>query len=242
MILHRNRKSYEYSVNIAKTKKVYAELEKCGIKCKKVVNVGLDLDLMNNSFAINQDIKKELGFSKDDIVILFIGRLVDYKRPLFACDLLKNLQCRNRNFKMVLIGKGPLEQDVKNFIHSNHLDEHIFYHKRVPYNCIYKYMVVSNCLINISPIEIFGMTILEAMFYGVPVVAHHAPGPDDVLTDTVTGYLLDSFNIDEWCNCIDRAVNNKSMIESARKKVINQFTWDVICKQFLANQYKETLE
>ncbi len=234
LILIRNRKSYNYSVNIAKTQKVRMEMEKLNVSCGGVINVGLDEELLNNKRNLDKDIRKELGFSEEDIVLLYVGRLSPYKKPLDACDILKAMLKKFSNTKLILIGQGEMEEELNNKIQELNISEYVIRKKHVPYKDMYKYMVSSDCCINTSHVEIFGMTILECMYYGLPVVAHVAPGPCEIIENQVSGYLCDSEDVDEWVKLIDSAISNKTkIIKEAYKTVIDNFMWDKIADKFM---------
>lgn len=234
LILERNRKSYNYSINVAKTKKVENEMKLLKVPFKKVINVGLDTSILNESKNLDRTVRKELGFSEDEIVILFIGRLIEYKKPLLACDILKEMKDRGLKSRLIIIGKGKLEEEVKKYIEYNDLEKDITFLRRIPYTEIYKYMVGCDCCINLSAQEIFGMTVLEAMYYGLPIVAHIAPGPNEIIENNISGYLVDFDDKKKWVDKILEAVKNrKELAINSRKRIENKFTWDKIAEEFL---------
>ena len=51
---------------------------------------------------------------------------------------------------------------------------------------------MSRYYVNLNRHEIYGMAILEAMYYECPVIAFHAPGPDFLLDNGRCGYLCGS--------------------------------------------------
>ena len=235
LILMRNRRSYDHSINVAKTNKVKEEMEQLGVPCRGVIHVGLDDTILQKKTRPDLEIRHQFGYEDDETVILFVGRLVDYKKPLFACDILKEYMSGNRKAKLVVIGKGPLENELMNYIRECGLDSSVVYVGRVGYEQMYKYFVSSDCLINLSAQEIFGMTILEAMYYGLPVIAHTAPGPNDIIDDGMNGYLCESEDVREWCRLIEEAVNDPDRIGAeARLKIESSFLWDSIAKEFMA--------
>lgn len=234
LILFRNKSSYKYSINIAKTTAVKKEMDENGIICEKVINIGLDKDLLANKKAIDYEMREELSFSENDKIVLFIGRLVDYKKPIFACQIIKELHKMDSSYRLIIIGSGYLENHVLNFIIENNLQDIISFVGRISYDQIYKYMIISNCIINLSEIEIFGMTIIEGMYYGNVVVAHNAPGPNDIVSSGVNGYLIDTYDLVEWINLIDYAIKNRyKVVKNSVLTVENKFTWDAIGDQFL---------
>lgn len=234
LILMRNRKSYRYSINVAKTKKAQKEMESLNVPFSRVIKIGLDETLLQVCINPDYKIRKSFGFEDDEKVLLYVGRIVDYKKPFLACDILQTLIGRGINCRMVIIGTGVLESDLREHIIEKKLTNKIQYIERVPYSEMYKYMVACDCFINLSSIEIFGMAILEAMYYGLPVVAHVAPGPSDVITDSQTGFLCETDNPNVWGDLVLKAIENRKEISLAsRNTIINYYMWDKIADEFL---------
>lgn len=238
IILFRNRKSYNYSINIGKTKKVQYEMKRLNIPDYGVINVGLDESILHNQTNPDYEIRRKLGYKECEKIILFVGRIVDYKKPFLAVDILKKLIDKSDKYKMIMIGKGELKPQVVEYIQSNGLSDKIQIIERVPYEEMYKYMVSSDCFINLSSIEIFGMAILEAMYYQLPVVAHIAPGPSEIINHPVNGYLLETNDPAVWANYISQAINkSKDIGKASRESIENRYTWDVIADDFLRILY-----
>jgi 1,2-diacylglycerol 3-alpha-glucosyltransferase len=232
-ILYRNRKSYKMSYNFAKTNHVKDEMIRLGIKCDKIINVGLDTNLLGNIDDINT-LRKKYGYSKNNKVILFVGRFVEYKKPIFACEILKALILENPNYRLIIIGAGHMHEEIQKYIKDNNLHNSINLVGRVPYHQISDYMGLCDCLINLSNIEIFGMSIIEAMYYRKIVVAHTAPGPNEIIEHGINGYLIDSYNLDNWKNTIVKAMTEQESIgKHARDSILNKFTWDLLSDEFL---------
>lgn len=235
LILMRNRKSYTYSINIAKTKKVQREMKSLNVPVSGVINVGLDKTLLNQEHVnLDYGIRKDLGFKDEEKIILYVGRIVDYKKPFLACDILQVLINRDINARMIIIGKGELESELEEYIEDSKLINKIQLIKQVPNSEMYKYMVACDCLINLSSKEIFGMAILEAMFYGLPVVAHEAPGPNEIINNSINGLLCDTDNPDIWGDLVIKAIKNRKEIGfNSHKTLMNHYIWDTIARKFL---------
>lgn len=234
LILLRNRKSYKLSINVAKTTEVQAEMERLNVSCERVINIGLDVDLLEAERNLDIHIRDELGLSRDDVALLFVGRLSDYKRPLAVCDVLRTMLDKHPNTVLVLIGQGEMEEELNRRIIELGLEKNIIRKKNVPYNEMYKYMVACDCCINMSHVEIFGMTILESMYYGLPIVAHTAPGPNEIIEDGVSGYLCASDDPAMWVELIEKAINNRENVSiAAHESIVRNFIWDNIAERFL---------
>jgi glycosyltransferase involved in cell wall biosynthesis len=86
-------------------------------------------------------------------------------------------------------------------------------------------------------IETFGLTIIEAMAYGIPVIAPPVGGPSEIVTDGLNGYLLDSKKVEciaekivelasdqvTWARLSKNALLRSEMFsqESFQKEIIN---------------------
>jgi len=224
IIAKRNINLYRKQLVFAKTEKVYSELKDRMIK-SIIATVGLDMNCMKEP-SIDMDIteiKQALGFHQVDEVILFVGRLVNEKRPLELLDIFHKLSQENPNYKLCMIGQGELEDKVLNKIEKLGLKQSVCLVDLVPNNMMWRYFKISSYYVNLNLGEIFGMAILEAMFYNCRVVARRAPGPEMIITNKVDGYLCD--NDIEIVQCIIKD-NVKSMGELAHDKILKKFTWE----------------
>jgi len=74
-------------------------------------------------------------------------------------------------------------------------------------------------------IETFGLTLVEAMAFGLPVIAPPVGGPAEIVTDGVEGYLIDSKNLDALSAAVLRLSDDKSlyarMSASAHRRALN---------------------
>lgn len=85
---------------------------------------------------------------------------------------------------------------------------HIYYH-------------ACNAFVNLNENEIFGMSLLEAMYAGCPPVARHAPGPDLIIENGVSGYLCDT--VAEMAAALDKTTD--AMGHAAQNRVNEHFLW-----------------
>lgn len=60
---------------------------------------------------------------------------------------------------------------------------------QLPNESVHVYYHACDAFVNLNDQEIFGMSLLEAMFAGCPPVARHAPGPDLIIEDGLSGWL-----------------------------------------------------
>lgn len=228
----RNIRAYKSSIVICKTKEVEEKLNYKGITNTKIIPVGLDLDVIPEINDSPEKIKSELDLLNVK-VLLFVGRLEEYKRPLKFIELIKYMNDKNKDFSGIIIGNGSLNEEVCKKINEYGLGNKIVLIDKVNNDKIHRYYKASDAFINLNKNEIFGMSILEAMYQECLVIAHNAPGPNYIIDSGKDGVLLNSDDLDSWCSEIEKSINKTYIKSNARKKIIKEFNWNSISDKFI---------
>ena len=81
-----------------------------------------------------------------------------------------------------------------------------------------------------------GMTVLEAMYFGVPVIASAEAGPKEIISNGIDGILLEGFELDTWKNAVINLLDNEKIrVEMGRRasdKIGGKFVWGQIAPKF----------
>lgn len=229
----RNIYAYKDSTIICKTDEIENQLKSKGIMNARVIPVGLDLDIIAKIDLSNDEIKSEVGISKNDKLLLFVGRMEEYKKPLEFIELIKYISKKSSEYKGIMIGNGSLKDTVIEKIKEYKLENVILLIDKVSNKEIHKYYKISDAFINLNNNEIFGMSILEAMYQGCPVVAHNAPGPNFIINSGENGFIINSYDNKVWLNVIEDVINNSNMKLNARKKIVEELNWNIISDKFI---------
>ena len=92
------------------------------------------------------------------------------------------------------------------------------------------------CLMLASDYEIYGMVILEAMYFGVPVVTSRTAGAEQIISHNVDGVIVDAFAVSLWHDALVELLQNQEwrsqMAKQARKKIASDYTWDRIAERY----------
>lgn len=144
--------------------KKLSEEEYGGSSHNLVISPGVDYS------TYKRNPKRELSdsFRIDFKYILYVGRLAKTKNIDFLIDLAKEL---NQEFKILLVGKGPLEMELKDKVNLEKLNDKIFFlgsRKEADLVCLYSN---ANYTILPSKYESFGQVIIESFACGTPVIA-----------------------------------------------------------------------
>jgi glycosyltransferase involved in cell wall biosynthesis len=132
---------------------------------------GVDTTPFENVSADRVRFRRQLGLPQNALILLFGGRLVPEKNPVFVVDLLANLRCIDPRAIAVFAGAGSLEMEV--LARARRLGVEDFVHLLGWRNDLPDVMNCSDCFIlphPEHPVEGFGMAIVEAQLAGLPML------------------------------------------------------------------------
>lgn len=118
------------------------------------------------------------------------------------------------------------------------LDGGVEFHGPVPYEQLAGFYRQADVLVNASFIEAFGMTLVEAMACGVPVVATRVGGMTGILENGKTGLFFEPGDAPSLAGAITTLLENdtlrKTMGQNGRQEAIKRFSWQHIADELLA--------
>lgn len=156
-------------------------------------------------------------------VIVSAGRLnkqKDFPTLIRAFSLVR----QKMEARLIIIGEGEerpnLERLVRELGMASCVDMPGF--ARNPY----PYIKRADLYVMSSFYEGFPNALVEAMACGTPVVSTACPGPDEIITDGVTGYLVPVSDVDRMAQAIERVLGNKEVagrLAEAAGRYVNQY-------------------
>ncbi|WP_294539432.1 glycosyltransferase family 4 protein [uncultured Gemmiger sp.] len=235
LLCRRNLAIYRKTPTYAKTLAVQNTLEEMGVPCAGVLPVGLDTAIIPQVQGTKPELRAQLGLDPDAQILLFVGRLDTYKRPL---DLVPLLAALPENWQAVVIGSGALAETLKGEMQAAGLDHRWVHIPSVPNTQVHAYYHACDVFVNFNDHEIFGMSLLEAMYAGCVPVARHAPGPDQIIEDGISGLLLDG-GAEVFAAGVQAAACSAAMGQAARQRIREHFLWDNSARTVLAMLQQE---
>jgi len=123
------------------------------------------------------------GLKKDDVVLLYAGRLSEEKGVFQLPSVYEAARKANAKVRLVLAGTGPAEAKLREL-----LPEAIFLGWQ-PQNQLCELYNRADLLLLPSTFDTFGCVVLEAMSCGLPVCAYAVKGPADIIGHGESGFL-----------------------------------------------------
>lgn len=164
---------------------------------KNIIPNGVDLERFCYSNEWRYDIRSQLDFSDDDIVIGNVGRLSQQKNQLYFIELAKKL---DNKYKILIIGDGELKEKIQSKIREEKLENR--FRVLSAKNDLERYYSAMDIFAMPSIFEGLPIVGIEAQAEGLPCVFSINISPQTALSDKCTFVNLD--NIGEWVSTIKK--------------------------------------
>ena len=248
-----NAHGWYFNAEIGKKKKTFfAFVEKVlAIKTNKIINIsnaeyesalkykiapkkkmciienGIDFSKFANSDMYRTETRKKYDIDKNDIVIGVVGRLSEQKDPMTTIRVFKMIKDKYSNAKLMMVGSGELEDEVRGFAKSNNIDKDVIITGWI--DNVEKYIPAFDIAVLPSKWEGFGLVIVEYMACGKPVVASNVGGIVDIIEDGKNGFLCEVGNEKEIYYKIDKILECKDLRENISKRnYIDKDKYDIL--------------
>lgn len=167
----------------------------------------------------------ERDYSKT-IKFMFVGGLVEGKRPLVALKIVEEL-AKDYSIQLDVYGDGPLKPQLLSYVNEHNLSRNINFHGEVNLERLKSAYAQSHFIILASKSEGWPKAIAEAMFFGVIPIATKISCVPYMLHQGERGLLIDS-DVHQAVIHINKTLQEKDLNEMSRKALnwSQQYTLD----------------
>lgn len=220
---------------IAKTTAAASYLARKGFVEASVIPVGLEISNFTKGQENQTDYRREFGLAGDRKILLYVGKVEERRKPLFCMDVYRKLREADAAWCLVYVGKGPMLEEAKSYACENSIPDVVF-REQIPQERLAPLYQTSDLFILPTRYEIFGMVLLEAMYFGIPVITYCAAGPVDVISNGKDGIVMEDFEEDQWVRVIQKygASEGKlnQMGQAASKKIRENYLWKQTAERY----------
>lgn len=213
----------------------YAFYKKMGVPSFKLVRC-------HNASEVSEEgmdpkrIRQQYGIGEEDKIVLYFGRIEEYKGIYELIRVFRRLD--NREWHLLICGPGGdqirKETDGDERIH---IAGSVSPQDRCSYYAAANVFVLPNT--NKGKAEPWGLTVNEAMAFGVPVLATEATGSAvDLIFNGVNGYIMNSDRLEEELSFyLNRILTDPSLEKELGKNgkdMIGDYTFDHMARAFVS--------
>ncbi len=227
---------------IAPSEKTKETLTHYGVKTPiYIIPTGLELEKFDPAIQDGKRIealRKEYGFTQEDHIITFIGRIAKEKSIEIPIEGFRHIH--DSHTKLMIVGGGPQLAELQELVKSYGLQDKVIFTGPKKREDVPLYYALADAFVSASLTETQGMTYIEALASHLPVFAR----PDDVLVDLViegeSGYLFDTPQ--EFAQKVERFLampqeERNQMCDRARE-MVNRYDGNMFYTKVLSVYYQ----
>lgn len=182
----------------------------------KVLNNAIDSEKFIFNAQIREETRKELSL-ENNFVVGHVGRFHAQKNHKFLINVFKEIKAKQNNAKLILVGSGPLENEIKKQVEDlNLVKDVIFLGNRGDMNRIFMAMDV---FVFPSLFEGLGIVSIEAQATGTPVICSEGLPEESKITPIYKKLNL-SDSLEKWAEESIKITKNKLCNTNMQEKVI----------------------
>lgn len=222
-------------------KKMLKEVYRVDTPCTVVPN-GAELGEFNVSDEEIAEIRKEYGICDKDFVAFTVGRLTAVKNFPLAIDAVKILADEGIPVKLIIVGSGDYEKELKKHVKEYGLEERIIFTEQIKEKrklaAIYE---AADLFLMTSTFDTSSLAVKDAYATALPVLAIKGSSPADGIEDGKNGFLSEE-NAEDFAKRIREIYSEKEKLKEIGKTGKKDLykSWDDITDEVLAI-YKETV-
>jgi 1,2-diacylglycerol 3-alpha-glucosyltransferase len=147
------------------------------------------LDLMPYRKEIQPVDRSEFGFTTNDVVSIYVGRLSPEKNLSLLLRAFNGVAATYEHVRLLVVGDGPERENLEAQVKLMNIASKVFFTGMIDYKEIPSYLAASDIFVTPSSSETFGLSTVEGMAAGLPALGIDAPGTRDIIEDGVTGLI-----------------------------------------------------
>ena len=182
---------------VAISSDIHRELIQYGdIPTHKIHNIpnSVDTSLFHPVKTVKKiEIRKNLGLPEKDLLVVYTGRLVAYKGLFTLLNSWEQICKEQTNVALLLVGGGSLdiyncEDELKDYVQRKNLQDCVYFMGEV--QNVSTYLQAADIFVFPTEKEAFGISLIEAMACGLPVISTDVGGLKDIIIDEWNGLKI----------------------------------------------------
>ncbi len=180
-----------------------------------------------------EELKKKYNIKKTDFPTIFVGRLASEKNIVYLLEVIEDLIPKMPELKLIIVGDGPDHEQYQQYVNDHHLEEHVIFTGKVPWEEIPNYYHMAKVFLTASVTETQGLTVIEAMAAGITPVCIDDESFNQVVINDLNGKI---FKDKRECK---RAIYSLYKDEEELKRLSHQAR--INAEQFSSKFYAESI-
>lgn len=220
----------------------------------KTIYIGVDEEKFNSTNYNKKELLKKYNLENNQkIIISYICRITEQKRPLLLLEIIKEISKKRNDILFLIVGNGNLLNKLKHGIQKYKLEEYVKFIGTI--DKPEEIYAISDITINCSIKEGLALTSYESLAMGVPVISSNVGGQAELINNEVgkivpcmqketdvqeTIYSQEEINL--YINAIQEIIEKLEYYkENCRNRILEQFTLNQMAEK-MAEIFKSTIQ
>ena len=183
----------------------------------------------------NNETREKYGLSKDDFVVGIMARMEPYKGHKYLIDAAKILKEKGKNIKVLIIGTGGYEEELKKYTAEKNMNDTIIFTGFI--KDVRRMLGVMDVQANASyGTEATSLALLEGMSLGIPAVVSNYGGNPGVITSGENGYIFKLKDSADMAKYLEKLYDDKDTYEYMKKRAL-----EIFGEKFTAQIYADNI-
>lgn len=156
-----------------------------------IVPTGVNLKKFNPDLYPKEDVlnlRQQYGIKPEDKVLLYLGRISKEKNIAEIIEAMPEYMKTREQVKFLIVGGGPEMDILKELVNKQKMEDRIIFTGPQPWDNIGLFYQLGDVFVSASQSETQGLTYIEAMAAGLPVVAKKDKCLEDILVPGWNGF------------------------------------------------------
>ena len=198
------------------------------------VRSGSDLTAFQEAPQFREEARPKLAVKDDELLLVSVARLFPQKG---VEEILSAARSLPQNVKLLLIGGGPLKEEMEKFADAN-LPGRVIFQGEVPPQDIPFLLSAGDLLVHASYREGLARVLVQAMAAGIPAISSRAGGAAEIVVDGQNGYLFPIGDEKALKARLEAVTGNPELLsklkEGARGTDVSDYSIDAMVKGTMA--------
>lgn len=183
--------------------------------------------------------KNKLGYQNEEKILLFVGSLKAMKNPDKIIEALRVVGTEfleSQQIRLLFAGKGEMENALTERVERYRLGKYIRFDGLVSREMIPEYYNAADVYIISSDYEGTSVSLLEAMFNRLPIIASDAPGINGMLAHEYNALLYETTDTEHLAETVKRIFSDQvladGLAENARADFQKKYSYDSMMEKY----------
>jgi len=221
--------------DVALTPSKYAQVvcQKHGLETEVLPN-GIDFTRFQKAKSLNA-FNKKWNLDSKDVVVIYVGRLSEEKNIDLilksAPDVLKSVD----HLKYLIVGDGPFRSKLETLANQYNISDAVIFTGYLEQEMLNQCYSRADLFINASPLETQGLSVIEAMYFGVPILSINSGAVAELFDGLPIGLLFKDSR--DLTSKLLQVLENQNLLHSFRKNAMRKASnYDIkeFCRKLIA--------